>query len=485
MINRIGELYKHIMSDSKNRRNALISGVGILILIVLIAPTVISSAYSVMIADDFSAGSMFKRGYTGFNYIKYYYNSWQGTYTGLGIIAILSPILHGGLDGLKYIAVINSIALFGSFIFLCDSVLKEVFGQKALVTRVLFILLSVFVFTAYNSYYEGIYWFTGMAVYTMPLIITMVGVALFIRKNVRINIVYAVLISLLGFLGMGGSLIISGFGCYALLLLVVYFAIKAKKINIWHICIFAVWVIGALVNVAAPGNYVRHDVADSSGIHPLSAIITSIKVYVSRIEWFNSNTSIWTVFMLMILCGLLFYEAKGLSVKNIALMLCGTILLPFVAVFPVALGQGDNMPNRVLFVLDVAIIFVLLVMSLLVSDFIKHNVMTEENRKLIITFMVVIIFTSMALDNFTYENNVSYKVASQLKDGVFQDYHSAVSKILDKLDTYEEGSDVVVSLQEMPADIENYKNFYIDMDPADWVNVDMSNYYGFNSLRVE
>ncbi|MBE6024737.1 MAG: hypothetical protein E7231_16435 [Cellulosilyticum sp.] len=455
------------------------------IMVVLMLPTIVSSAYSVMIADDFSAGSMFKQGYTGLNYVKYYYNSWQGTYTGLGLIAILSPILHGGLKWLRIIAVINALALFISFAVLCDAIVAVVYKQKSVVIRALICLLSVYVFTAYNSYYEGIYWFTGMAVYTMPLIITMVALALFIKNSEKINIVYTVLISLLGFFGMGGSLIISGFGCYALMLLVLFFAIKEKKINYKHVFIFAVWVIGALVNVAAPGNYVRHDVADSSGIHPLSAIITSIKVYVSRIEWFNSNTSIWAVFMLMVLCGLLFYEAKGLSVKNIVFTLCAIVLLPFVAVFPVALGQGDNMPNRVLFVLDVSIILVLLVIALVVSDFIKKNVMTEDNTKLIITFMVFMIFTSMALDNFSYENNVSYKVAVELKDGVFQDYHSAVSKILVKLDTYEEGSDVVISTQEIPADIENYKNFYIDMDPADWVNVDMSNYYGFNTLRVE
>ncbi len=473
------------MKDSRAIIQKTIIIASVILTILFVLPTIISSWYSVMIADDFSAGRMFKQGYTGWKYIKYYYDNWQGTYSGLAFIAWLSPILHGGLAGLKFIMVANSIMLFASFAFLFDSIVSKLFGQSSAVLRVVVVMISVYTFTAFNSYFEGIYWFTGAAVYTIPSILTMLGLGITIRKIDSLKVWHVILISVLGFIGMGGSLIISGFGCYFLLLIVLNNWYRTKKLNISNVIIFMAWFIGALINVLAPGNYVRHEVADSTGIHPIGAIATSIKVYIDRIEWFNQNTSICAILVLLVLCGFVLSEKINTSIKDKLIVLVATLILPIVSLFPVALGQGSNMPNRVLFVLDVSIIVVYVVFALLLADFIKGYIDAEGAKKILIVFFVTIILVSMSLDGFEFSNNVIYKVSSNICRGVYQEYNRSVSDILEKLDSYEEGADVVLSAQEMPEDIDNFKNFYVDIDPADWVNIDMSMYYGFNSIRVE
>ncbi len=453
-------------------------------ILVVTLPTVISSAYSVYVADDFSAGGMINSGYTGLKYVKFYYNSWQGTYSGLFLIAWLAPVVHGGLPELRILAIIISMLTFFSFGYLINAILKNILHIKNSLARLSIAFCSIYMLTAFMSYYEIFYWFTGMAVYTIPMIALMLGLGLFISNLENKRIVKLIAISILGIISSGGALAIPGFGCYLLFVLIILDFIKNKKINIPSIIVFAIWVISALINAIAPGNFARHSVVDSTGVHPLHAISDSIKICLGRVNWFNESTNWIVVLLVAFLVALMVSNTDKFDIKNHFLLAIMLLFLPVITIFPVALGQGMRTPNRVLFSLDVAIFVVAIYWFVLFGILTARLIVSDDVKNALIITTLLLALVSEANDSFSYDKQVFYKVSSQLLAGYYQNYYSTMVGIYDKLDNEPSGADVVIYRHELPADIENFNNFYLDIEPTDWVNTDISDYYGFNSLTL-
>ena len=52
------------------------------------------------------------------------------------------------------------------------------------------------------------------------------------------------------------------------------------------------------------------------------------------------------------------------------------------------------------------------------------------------------------------------------------------------LETYEKGSDVIISKEDFPTDIENTQNIILSKDPTMWINTAVAQYYGFHTISV-
>lgn len=475
---------KYYTRSKKFMKKNIITVLIAIAILVVILPTVISSAYSVYVADDFSAGGMIKDGYTGLKYVKYYYNNWQGTYTGMFLVAWLSPIVHGGLQELRILSILVSILTYFSFGFLINAVANHMLKIKSFAVRLSIVFLSIYMLSAFMCYNEIFYWFTGMAVYTIPMIALMLGLGLYIDDKGNKSIPKLVIISILGIVSGGGALAIPGFGCYFLLVLIFFDFIKAKKINIPNVIVFAIWVISALINTAAPGNFARHDVVDSTGVHPLHAISDSVKICLDRVVWFNENTAWIAVLLVVFVVSFIVRHESDENPKCHILLVVMLLFLPFITIFPVALGQGMRTPNRVLFSLDIAI-FVVAIYLFAVFGIIAANLLAGEDvKKALVVFTLLLTLVCVTNDSFSYEDQVFYKVSSQLSAKEYQNYYITMVGIYDKLESEPTGADVAIYRHELPADIENFNNFYLDLDPADWVNTDISDYFDFNSLTL-
>lgn len=471
------------MKSKLKGNNIVVIIIALLCIAIMVMPTIISSAYSVLVADDFSAGSMFGKGYTGIKYLKYYYEGWQGTYTGLILIPLLSPIAHGGILSLRIIAIIVSTLVYVSYAYLVDSIVVSINECSNLWMRVGAIIFSLYMLTSFMSYFEVYYWFTGIAVYTVPMIAGMVGLALFFF-NKNGSIWKYVVSGVLGIIASGGALAIPGFCCYFLFITLIYKILKEKRISLSQVIVFIIWVVGALINAAAPGNFARHSVVDSTGVHPLQGLMLSIKLLLGRLLWFTESTSLVAGLLLFLACAVVLLPSqKKISLSYIWASIL-LFLMPIVTIFPVALGQGEITPNRVLFVFDIAIYLVIINTVICISYFIKNYIIEKEQCKMFSAIIAIVAVAIALTDSFNYQNTVFYQVTSQLINGEYQEYYRNMLRLYDTFDKTEEGTGVVLSSSDLPNDISNFKNFYLDPSPEDWVNIDISNYYGFESITL-
>ncbi len=46
------------------------------------------------------------------------------------------------------------------------------------------------------------------------------------------------------------------------------------------------------------------------------------------------------------------------------------------------------------------------------------------------------------------------------------------------------GSDVIISKEDFPTDIENTQNIILSKDPTMWINTAVAQYYGFHTISV-
>ena len=461
----------------------------ILLIAYFIMPEIISSAYSVMVADDFAHGTAV--GAYHVNPIAYFiasvkyayhiYMTWQGTYFSMFIQALLSPINNGGLLQLRFVMLANSLLFWFSLFLLINEVCRRI--NISIYIRLALICLISYLITAYQAYEEIFYWFSGATSYSFPLSIGLLGFVFVIKYNRTGKKYNIVLAAILGFLAMGGSLTVTGFGCYSMLLLCAYmFITKNEKIK-GYIVTLIVWLVGAFCNGIAPGNYERHGVIDDSGVHPIKALAQSAMMVKDRLSYFFEGTNFLAVMVLIFICALLI--RNKLEIKQYLVISLFGVLAPFVTAFPVALGYSSgDMPNRCMFLVDIAIILTLI--NLVVTLGLLCNQRMSENtaREPVILSMVVVSFVLFFQNGGTIVHTNSVQILKQITNGTYASHYQECKDFYYSLNTYEEGENVVIRSEDLPAEIPNLYNFYLTDDSTYWVNVAVSDYYKLGSIYV-
>ena len=129
-------------------------------------------------------------------------------------------------------------------------------------------MLSTFTMTGSAQDTKLFYWYTAVVGYTLMFTFSMLALNFSIRSfqetdNKKVNL-YLALGAIFAFLGSGGSLVITSPTCsFLLAVLIVCFDKVKEKVKL--VIPFAFALIGALVNVAAPGNYQRGDAYINDG----------------------------------------------------------------------------------------------------------------------------------------------------------------------------------------------------------------------------
>ena len=468
----------------------LIIGISIAMIGYMIFTVVSASSFTVLVADDFSHGngvgvfhtSLSKYFKASVAYAVKEYKEWQGTYFSMFIQALLSPINNYGLVQLKIVMIFNAIFFFSSFIFMIYTLLRNI-DNSYMYIKVMFIAISVFLITAFDSYTEIFYWFSGAVSYSFPISIAMIGIATFILLNDTKKMKYFVITIICGICAMGGSLAVSGLGCYTMLLLCIYYFIREKRIKRKNIIVFAVYFIGALVNAIAPGNFKRHDVVDNSGIHLFKTIYNSIIMGDGRWQFFFKNTDFVFWMVVIVICG--FYVGKKTNKINWLkfYMSILSLLVPFVTAFPIAMGYSTSeISSRCAFLIDIGIIVSSFNLMINLGSVLSSVADTNKNSlKSILCVVAVICFT---LDGFGISNVKTFQISLELSNGTYQQYYDNCENFLDRLSKCEKDSDVTISSNEFPQSIENIYNFYLTEDKSNWVNASVAQYYGLKSIAI-
>ena len=283
--------------------------------------------YNVMAADDYTYGVMARRVWlekgslwevikTAFQTVKLSLVEWQGTYSSLFLMRLNPGILNERLTVL--IAGIILIPYCGSVIFFFRQIGKRFFDQNtAAITTISLCTIFVTLQTLYDPA-EAIYWYNGAIhyVFMQSLLLFWLGVLLKLdgpdksvgqkRNNYLKRILWILVGCLLGMTVAGGNFISVLQG---LILTVVYFAIRMlqKKLQWYCLVPWVAFVVGAILNLAAPGNAVRKEVM--VGYSPIKSILYSLRYG----EFFMAEWTGWLMVLSILFLVPFIWKAVGKS----------------------------------------------------------------------------------------------------------------------------------------------------------------------------
>lgn len=324
-------------------------------------------------------------------------------------------------------------------------------------------------------------WISGYNAYGLPTVFGLLAASLMCRRASDFK-PWLVLAALCAFLGAGGTLQITGGICCILLVILLVKALQGFA-KISDGIIFGASFLGALINVAAPGNYVRRNSVDPTGFHPGIALPFII-------QWGND---VWTTLLThplvpallvgIFVLGIHLQERICPRTWKLLLLLLACVAAPYISAFPVCLGYGGGyFPNRCLWAATVlatlALLTAVFVLGCLVGRVLKGRGNKLVNTTSTIAILVLTVFGAAALS----KTSATYATLQHLTDGTIDKYCREVDTALEEL-SRQEGPDAKV--KDLPSPIEEIKSFYISPDPTNGMNQYIAIYYGFNSIALE
>lgn len=462
----------------------------ILISAYMILTVIRASTYTVLSGDDFSHGNDVGEFHTGFwsyllasfRFAGQRYMTWQGTYFSMFLQALLSPINQFGLTQLRCVMFVNSLLFFGSLLYFLIVFMKRNEVKDPLV-KCVFITAVIFVVCGYDAYNQVFLWFSGSTSYSFPLSVLFIALSHYIQTDLSDKKAYLISAVLLGFLAMGGTLMIAGMGCYAALLMLAYRFLRDRKICAKDLLVFLTWLSGAVINTVAPGNYVRHSWIDD-GMHPLRSLKYAFSLTDRRWQFLTSMNFAFLI-VVVFACSLYISSNRKKDYLKIAVSILG-LLTPVVAVFPMALGYSiDKLPNRCAFIIDMGIMFSSFYCAFTMGEFCKALLDRSSVRVVLINAALLGVICVL-LDGYGLSDFKTMHLASQLHRGEFQDHFNVCRDFLEMLDEYPEGSEVRINEHDVPYEIDNCRNFCLfpEDDSDYWINREVAKYYGLKSITI-
>ena len=133
-----------------------------------------------------------------------------------------------------------------------------------------------------------------------------------------------------------------------------------RKISYGNIAVTAAGIIGAVVNVVAPGNFSRHLYSSGGSSHSwrlIQSVKWAVKNVWSETERLTKETMFGVMILVMVLLGIFLYEKICVFLKVYGLVSVLGLACGYVTAFPVAFGySGPDFPNRCCFILDVVLV---------------------------------------------------------------------------------------------------------------------------------
>ena len=450
----------------------------------MVLPIVIASTYTFLQADDFSHAmdigifreNIIKLFIASIKYAKRMYLIWQGTYTSMFLQAFLSPLNGLGLVQLKIVMLVNVVLFVISLILIVYSVCKccNIGLSK---TAVLITICTVGIF-GFTSWTEIFYWFSGAISYSFPLSFAFIGVSLVLISKKKLGQVCA---AVLMFMASGGSLEVAGTGCFMLLMICV---VKRMLGNIERkdYIIFMISVMGAIINVIAPGNYSRHSLIDNSGLHFINATISTFDIVIEFMEQLIFDTPFIVVLFVAFLIGIKIGKINRIRLDIYGVIIILSCILPIVTGFPVCLAYSGNsyFPNRCEFV-EVTIIVISLVLIAIAGGCILSGKMEGLFSKEVCLVLILFLIAMPSINPaWKISELIPYTMLEQIAVREFKNYNEEVNELYHSIGA-DENEDVFI--YDLPEKIDNFPSVSIDEDMASWLNPNIAEYYGKKSLQ--
>lgn len=464
--------------------------ISILFVLGVIVPLLVACCYAVPSADDFY-GANNARYYeiegipkllTACKLTESIYMNSQGTFTGCFFYNLFSALIKVRIIPTR----ITLLAVTGLFLVAAYSC---VYGfMRCLVERrhnflINFVYgLVILIITIGHSVNEVFYWICGTFMYTVPLTFMFAGVAFTIQalKNGRRTGVFAACV--LCFLSTGGTLQIAALTNTVMLGIAIWEYERKKGLKVFPI--FLSSFIGAVINVVAPGNYVRQD-GIGAELDVILAIQNSASAVMTGIKDLLRNSPLFLVIMVGILAGSMRIFMKTYEIIGVIIYVIFSLII---IDFPITFAYGSTyLEPRVLFVQNIAIVTAALTLSVSIGQISAHILRRISVDKRLLyravgVFTIIMTLVLMYTGNYHKNDIMPLAICINLANGNMKEFNDTNMEIFGLLENGA-GKDIVIEYY--PSDMGILQPIKLQTDAEHWINTGVARYYGCNMVVLK
>lgn len=295
----------------------------ILVVVSLLAlvPIIIISFYSHAQIDDYYYGiktyhavqngtSVFK---AAVEQVKETYNDWQGTYSAVFLFSLHPAILGENFYFLTTFILL--VSLIGATFFFSYALLKKYFKASTIAYITITTALLLTQIELVPSPVQGFFWFNGSIYYTFfySLALTLFSLLLIYLKTERMPTKIACMVfSLIIAAIMGGGNFVTALCSVFILFLGICCLVYKKDKRVFGIIgIFAVFLVGFIISIKAPGNAVRQSSYNSH----TGAVLSIIYSFFFSASAIFEYTTVPVILFALLIFPLLSKTAKASGLK--------------------------------------------------------------------------------------------------------------------------------------------------------------------------
>lgn len=418
---------------------------------------------------------------------------WMGYYTSNFLMAI-PPNVFGERFYVLTVWIMVSMLSFSTW-YLLKNIFVKVFGTNKYISQSIIMCMLFVTVQCMVGRVEAFYWYSGAANY-----ILIHSLSLFFY-GLLISIIYAkgkkriwklLVASILGFL-VGGGNQMTALNVTIIMLVILGFGIAKKKWKEYIVLLFPIGLelLGFVLNVAAPGNWVR--AADAHGMNPIKAVMIS---FYYCLDYCIDDWSGWPVFLLALILLPLFWKATENTRFSfqypIVIVLFGYCLVSAMMTPP--LFAVGNIEAARLQALTFAMYILILVLceGYLVgyvrkkwdvhsTKEIKSN---EFSSNQVWCIMGCILFFSMATCLTVVPDQDYFTMSSAITDLTNGSAKAYGDTLKERAKIYQ-GTEKNVVVQPLPTNPALLYFADIEENPDDWKNKGLCRFYGLESVVVQ
>ncbi len=465
----------------------------------VIIPILIYVGHSFPVADDFNVEndlaevlpSCHSYFVAALIWVYRYYVGIGGYFSDVFFSYLLSPLSRWGIIGLRVVNVSLYIIFFIAAFFMIWAFVRKILKLDL---DIVWFIYFVFVFALFNNFdnSEIFTWYDVVSEYVFVSAIMMIGFGLLFMSLSDGNRLY-IPAAICAFIASGAILNLVVFNCGILFLFGAYAFVYWNKRK-ETLTVFGAALLGALINLASPGNFVRHE-----GIATGYDVIGAVKHTIMYEAFLLDHKLFKSLFLILalIMASVLYFKLdfnnipleKGLDSKRFEHPFLLMIIMGlgiFLINFPVHLGYNDpNLSPRAIFIQDLATYFLLFLWILYFLGWAKTHKKPLEisgEMKTLFVIMCALFVVSTIGAHGGIRNYATGSMTVSILNGDLKEYIRYEEDILTEI--AESPDDDVVLYRPEPRMIPYVKPCWLKEDTGFFINSWCAEYYGKKSVKM-
>ncbi len=410
-----------------------------------------------------------------FEYTYLIYISWQGAFVMNILLFLLLGITNVSIVCMRIVMTISLLAHYSALFLLSKIICYKVKINKLYIKNLVFVAITLFIDNIV-CVDETFYWVTGIFIYTLPMTLSILTIALFLSDLAPRRTLLA---SICGFVASQGVLIVAGFINISIFILLVFTYITTRKISKERIYIFIGTFLGAIINAIAPGNFKRQDlIKGETSLNLYKVMSTNMKhiQYNWNLVLHNSFLIVSILILTFIILFVYKRNATVLGINPVYVWVAGFVV-QFISIFPFSLGMQEYWipDSRIKFIMAEIVAIGIIIPYLYTIIFLVNKVKILDGIKSKLIIFAILSILAMINRPILDLNNPLVACFKELRNNDLLLYETSEKAILDKIRCSDE--DIVIINDEI-INVVTLKEFGLERDSQALGNSSLAHFYG-------